>query len=76
MTTTAPATAAATTTTSVGQELDAQLEVIKARVALLEADAKTAWSDVVTWVKANWPHFVTWGATAALAVKTFGLKLL
>lgn len=61
---------------SVGQEIDAEFAVLKARVALLESDAKTAWADVVAWVKAQWPHFVTWAGTAAVAVKAFGVHVL
>lgn len=74
---TAPvATPAPAPSKSVGQEVDAELAVIKARVAVLEADAKTAWADVVAWVKAQWPHFVTWAGTAAVAVKAFGVHIL
>lgn len=54
---------------SVGQSVDAELAVIKARLALIEADAKATWADVKAWVKAQWPHFVTWGAGLAAAVK-------
>lgn len=61
---------------TIGQEVDAELAVIKARVAVLEADAKTAWADVVAWVKAQWPHFVTLAGTAALAVKAGLLSFL
>jgi len=71
---TTPATPAPTKT--VGQEVDAELALVKARLAVLEADAKTDWADVVAWVKSEWPHFVTWAGTAALAVKAFGVHLL
>lgn len=57
-------------TKSLGAEIDGELAVLKARLAVLEADGKTAWSDVVAWVKAQWPHFVTWAGTALVVVKT------
>lgn len=50
---------------TVGQSIDAEIVVLKARVAAVEAAAKTDWSDVKAWVKANWAHFVTWSALAA-----------
>lgn len=60
---------------SLGQDIDNELNVVKARLALLEADGKTAWADVVAWGKAQWPHFVTWGGTALVALKAFGVSL-
>lgn len=33
---------------------------IEAKLAALAAKLKTEEGDVVTWLKANWPHFVTW----------------
>jgi hypothetical protein len=65
------ATPAATTasTATVGQELDAEIAVVKARLAVLEAKASTDWAAVKTWVKTNIPHFVTWASVTAVAAK-------
>lgn len=45
---------------SLGQTFDADLAALHTRVSVLEAkaeaDAKSAWA----WLKAQWPHFVTW----------------
>ena len=57
--------AAPAATPSLGQEVDAEIVVLKARVAAIEAAGKTDWADVVAWVKSNWAHFVTWAALAA-----------
>lgn len=59
-------TAAAAT---IGQEVDKEVAVLKARVAVLEAKAKTDWAEVKAYVKANWPHAVTWLVSGATAVK-------
>ena len=66
-TATAGATSAASSAPgpSFGQSIDAEITVIKARVASLEAGAKSDWKVLVAWVKAQWPHFVTWAALAA-----------
>jgi hypothetical protein len=53
----------------VGGQIDAEIVVLKARIAAVEAAAKTDWSDIKAWVKANWPHFVGWASTAAVAAK-------
>jgi hypothetical protein len=59
-------TAAAAT---IGQTVDAELAVLKARVAVIEAKASTDWSKVKAWVSTNWPHAVTWLTSGAVAVK-------
>ena len=67
----APATPAATATTSaaafttIGSSIDAEIVVLKSRIASLESAAKTDWSAVKQWVKTNWPHAVTWTGLAA-----------
>jgi hypothetical protein len=53
----------------VGGQIDAEIVVLKARIAAVEAAAKTDWSDIKAWVKTNWPHFVGWASTAAVAAK-------
>lgn len=63
--TTSTATAAPTAAPTLGQEVDAEIVLLKARVASIEAAGKTDWADVVAWVKSNWAHFVTWAALAA-----------
>ena len=59
-------TAAAAT---IGQDLDKEVAVVKARLAVLEAKGKTDWAEVKAWVGANWPHTVTWLTSGAVAVK-------
>jgi hypothetical protein len=61
--------AGAAASPTVGQSIDAEIVVLKARVAAVEAAAKTDWSDVKAWVKTNWPHFVGWASTAVVAAK-------
>jgi hypothetical protein len=41
----------------------------ESRLAALEAKLKADESSLATWIKANWPHFVTWLAGAWLIVK-------
>jgi hypothetical protein len=53
----------------VGQSIDAEVVLVKARLAALEAAGKTDWADVKAWVKTNWPHFLTWASTAVVAAK-------
>lgn len=54
-------------TETVGQTVDAELAVVKARLAVLEADAKTGWADVKAWAKSNWAHIaLTWPAAVAV----------
>lgn len=60
-------TAAAAT---VGQTVDAEIAVLKARLAVVEAKASTDWAAVKAYVKANWPHAVTWLLAGASAVKS------
>ena len=62
--TTAPSAAVSAT---VGQSIDAEITVIKSRVAQLEASAKTDWSVAIAWAKSNWAHIVlTWPAAATV----------
>ena len=54
---------------TLGQSLDADLVAVKARVASLEAAAKTDWATVVAWVKTNWAHIaLTWPAAGVILV--------
>ena len=70
-----PATVVKATAT-IGSTVDADIADIKARIATLEADASADFSKAEAWVKANWPHFITWAGTAFAAVKLGLLKLL
>jgi hypothetical protein len=45
---------------------------IRERLAALEATAKTDVSDISTWFKTNWPHFVTWASSGLVVLKVFG----
>jgi hypothetical protein len=61
---------------TIGQTVDAELAVVKARLAVLEAKASTDWAKVKAAVKANVPHYVTWAALGASLAHQFGwLKL-
>lgn len=66
---------AVVTVESLGAKLDAELTLLKARLGVVEATAKTDWAKGLAWVKAQWPHFVTWGGAAWLVVKN-GLHFL
>ena len=59
-------TAAAAT---VGQDIDKEVAVLKARVAVIEAKASTDWAKAKAWVGTSWPHAVTWLTSGAVAVK-------
>lgn len=59
------ASASATASATIGQSIDKEITLLRARVAALESTAKTDWTDVKSWVKTNWAHFVTWAALAA-----------
>ncbi len=68
----APAAAAApspTVTATVGQSIDAEIVVLKSRVAAIESAAKTDWSKAIAWAKSNWAHIaLTWPAAASILV--------
>jgi hypothetical protein len=69
--TTAAATSAATpvaaVSATVGQSIDAEIVVLKSRLASLEASAKTDWSKAVAWAKSNWAHIaLTYPAAATI----------
>ena len=67
--TTTASTAAPAASPTLGQEVDAEIVVLKARVAAIEAAAKTDWATVVAWVKSNWAHIaLTWPAAATVLV--------
>lgn len=63
-------------TETVGQTIDAELAVVKAKIAVLEAAGKTDYAKVKAYALANFPHVVTWAGGVALAVKLGALKLL
>ena len=56
-------------TASLGQTIDADVAALKARVAALEGDASAFWTKQLAWLKANWPHLVTWVTSATVAAK-------
>lgn len=51
----------------------AELELIKSKIAVLEAAASTDWVKVKTAIKANVPHYVTWAGLAAVGGHLAGL---
>lgn len=71
----ADATTAPVAAPTLGQGIDAKVTWLEARIAVLEADAKTDWGKLVAWLKVQWPHFITWGGTAWLVIKN-GLHFL
>ena len=79
----APATpaapAAASAPSTLGGQIDAEITILKSRIASLESAAKTDWSKAVAWAKSNWAHIaLTYPAAATIlapVVKDF-LKAL
>ena len=60
-------TASASASPTVGQSLDAEVVIIKNRIAKLEASAKTDWSVALAWAKSNWAHIaLTYPAAATI----------
>jgi len=58
------------TAKTIGQDIDADVAALKARVSALE-------SGVSAWFKANWPHIVTWaavGGSSIVSVAKLALK--
>lgn len=67
------ATAAPTSATSasapstLGGQIDAEITVLKSRIAAVEASAKTDWSKALAWAKSNWAHIaLTYPAAATI----------
>lgn len=54
---------------TIGQTVDADLASIKAHLAALEAKAAADEKAVSTWIKNQWPHFVTWAGSAWIILK-------
>ncbi len=67
-TTAAPASAAsASAPSTLGGQIDAEITILKSRIASLESAAKTDWSKAVAWAKSNWAHIaLTWPAAIAV----------
>ena len=65
-------------TDTLGQTVDAELAVVKARLAVLESAVVTDFSVAKAWVKSNWAHIVlTWpAAVSVLAPVVRGLLKL
>ncbi len=47
-----------------GAQVDAEIILLKSRVASLERAGKKDWAKFVAGLKSNWAHFVTWAAVA------------
>ena len=67
----APATpavpAAASAPSTLGGQIDAEITILKSRIASLESAAKTDWSKAVAWAKSNWAHIaLTYPAAATI----------
>lgn len=61
----------ATIQPSVGSKIDADIAAIKADIQALKTKAVTEETKILTWIKTNAAHFVTWAALAYPAVKAF-----
>lgn len=57
---------------TVGQEVDAVLAGLHARITVLESAAESTEKKVMAFIKATWPHVVTWASTALVGLKLFG----
>ena len=62
-----------TVSDSIGTTIDAELAVLKARLAVIEAAASTDWAKVKASVKRNIPHAVTWAGLVAAITHQAGL---
>ena len=63
-------------TETAGQNIDARIALVEAKVKAIETAASTDWVKVKAWVKTNWPHFVTYAGLAAVAFKDALVKLI
>jgi hypothetical protein len=71
--TTAAAAPAATPVPAVsptfGQAVDAEIVLLRGRVAALESAGKADWAKLKAWAKSNWGHLVlTWPAAGTILV--------
>jgi hypothetical protein len=60
---------ATTTPATLGQEIDVEITSLHNRVTALESKVKTDAEEALAWLKAQWPHFVTWAGVAFVALK-------
>lgn len=58
---------------TLGSSIDAELAVVKAKIAVLEAAASTDWAKAKAWFGTNWPHFVSWFGSGALVLDKLGV---
>ena len=66
-TATPAAPAAASAPSTLGGQIDAEITILKSRIASLESAAKTDWSKAVAWAKSNWAHIaLTYPAAATI----------
>lgn len=66
---TAASTSATTASapSTLGGQIDAEITVLKSRIAAVEASAKTDWSKAIAWAKSNWAHIaLTYPAAATI----------
>ncbi len=63
----APATSPASAPTSLGWQIDAEIVLLKSRIATLETAAKTDGNKAIAWVKTNALHIaLTWPAAVTV----------
>jgi len=73
-----PATAATGTVvvaaapSTVGSTIDAEIVVLKSRLAKLETAAQADWAKLVAGFKRNWAHYATWVGLGVTIAKLFG----
>jgi hypothetical protein len=58
---------------TIGNAITEAEAAIRERLAVLEIAAKTEESNLVSWVKANWPHVVTWLSSGTMLFKLFNV---
>jgi hypothetical protein len=74
-----PASAApASPSPTLGQSIDAEITIVKPRIAALELAGKSDWAAFKARVAKDWPHFVTWIglASSSAPVIEFVKKLI
>lgn len=64
---TSAASAGSAKSTTLGQSVDAEIAIVKSRLAQLESAGKADWTKAVAWVKGNWAHIIlTYPAAATI----------
>ena len=59
------ASASSAVSPTLGQSIDAEIVILKSRLATLESAGKTDWAALKARISKDWPHVVTWVSLAA-----------